>query len=276
MSDWKSNPIITAFIAGSAVLTTTLFIVFTYVIPVYQKEDHNKIIDLQKNIENKELLINELTNKNNSSVEKKDNEITILNNFKNSEIKKIQSERDSAVEKLDNMQKFLSFSKLSNLYQKGALLPIGYDGISIGDDRESLIKYYGTPRAITDEDYGYISVKYGYGGIDHIVYYFSSRSKNPKDKISHIVVFKENTLTLDKEKRKFLENLSLKDFLINNFGSITPCQERFYIWDLTPKDVVIYYDDKNNDTYEIYGTKSYPSLFNEDCINEHLKAKIKN
>lgn len=272
VSDWKSNPIIAALIAGSAVLTTTLFIVFTYVIPVYQKEDQNKINDLQNNIKNKDLLISELTNKSNSSLEKKDNELTILNKFKNSEINKIQSERDSAVEKLDNIQKFLSFTKLSNLYQKGALLPIGYDAIEIGDDRESLFKYYGTPRAVTDEDYGFVSVKYGYGGIDSIVYYFSSRNKNQNDKISHIAVFKENSLTLDKEKSKFLKNLSLKDFLINNFGNITPCQDRFYIWNLSKKGMVIYYDDKNNDSYEIYGTKSYPHLFNEDCVIESLKA----
>ncbi|MEX5389079.1 hypothetical protein WCE19_04180 [Enterobacter cloacae] len=271
MSDWKSNPIIVAFIAGSGVLTTTLFIIFTYVLPIYQKEDHNKIIVLQEKINNKDLLINELTNNNNLSLEKKDNELTTIIRVKTSEIDQIKKERDNAIEKLDSIQNFLNFTKLSTLYQKGALLPIGYDAIGIGADRESLFKYYGTPRAISDEDYGYVSIKYGYGGIDEIVYYFSSREEGNKDKVSHIVVFKENDITLDLERKKFLSNLSLKDFLINNLGNITPCQDRYYIWPLPQKGVVVYYDDKDTNKYKIYGTRTYPSSFNEDCIIEKLR-----
>lgn len=47
MSDWKNNPTITAIVADSIVLTTTLFVVYNYVIPVYQLSVKNTILELQ-------------------------------------------------------------------------------------------------------------------------------------------------------------------------------------------------------------------------------------
>lgn len=47
MSDWKNNPAITAIVADSIVLTTTLFVVYNYVIPVYQLSVKKTILELQ-------------------------------------------------------------------------------------------------------------------------------------------------------------------------------------------------------------------------------------
>ena len=52
MSEWKNSPTIAVIISGAAVLTTTLFVVFTYALPVYQKESQNKIFSLEKRIVN--------------------------------------------------------------------------------------------------------------------------------------------------------------------------------------------------------------------------------
>ena len=93
MFDWRNNPTIVALAAGSGVLTTTLFIVFTYVIPVYQKEDSNQISELKKNVKDKELLISELTQGKTSEITKKDSELEILNKVS----RKISQVKSSAI-----------------------------------------------------------------------------------------------------------------------------------------------------------------------------------
>lgn len=269
MADWKNNPWIVAVISGSAVLTTALFIVFTYVIPVYQKEDSNKIAELSKDIDSKNELIKELANKNINTSVKNESDLKTLSDFKNAEIDKLTLELNTKDVELNNLQKTMSLQKLSALYQKGAYLPIGYDAIDIGGSRESIFKFYGTPKVIPDKKYGFIPIKYGYGGIDEIVYYFRDRSGNPSTKggmVSHIAVFKESEITIDKEKERFLKSISLKDFLISNFGYIEPCKTDYYVWRFPNKGVNLYYDDSENNSYLIYDNKYYPLKFDKDCI----------
>lgn len=273
MVEWKNNPLIVAVISGSAVLTTALFIVFTYVLPVYQKEDSNKISELQNSIDNKNELIKEITNKSNNDSEKKESDLRTLSDFKNKEINKLKIDLAKKDTELSDLKKIMNFQNLSLLYQKGSYLPIGYDAINIGDTRESIFKYYGTPRVIQNEKSSHISIKYGYGGIDDIVYYFrkkSGRLSTKDDVVSHIAVFKEIEITMDKEKEEFLKNLSLKDFLINNLGYTEPCNKDYYIWELSKNGTTVYYDDSERGYYMIFEKNHFPKSFDEECVlNKH-------
>ncbi|EAY5299863.1 hypothetical protein LJ128_003673 [Salmonella enterica] len=274
MAEWKNNPLIVAVISGSAVLTTALFIVFTYVIPVYQKEDSNKISELQSKIDSKNELIKQITQDSNKTSAEKDSDLQTLGNFKNAEISKLKNELTTKNSELNDLQKFMQFQKLGALYQKGSYLPIGYDAIDIGASRDSIFKYYGAPRVILDQKYGYISIKYGYGGIDRIVYYLKDKKGNISNKgdvVSHIAVFKENEITIDEEKKKFLKNLSLKDFLINNLGYIEPCKNDYYSWHFPDKDVTVYYDNSEGNNYLIYDGSYAPADFDEECQFIHIK-----
>lgn len=269
MAEWKNNPLIVAVVTGSAVLTTTLFIVFTYVLPVYQKEDSNRISALQNQVNNKNELINEIINKNSDVSARNESDLQTLSDFKNAEINKFKNELATKDTELRSLKKFMNSQRLSVLYQKGSYLPIGYDAIDIGDRRESLFKYYGTPRVSQDSKNHYITIKYGYGGLEDIVYYFvgkDERTSNKDDVISHIVVFKENEITIDKEREEFLKGLSLKDFLINNLGYVEPCNKDYYQWTFPSKGVSVYYDDSEGYRYMIYSNDYYPKSFDRDCI----------
>lgn len=267
MSEWKNNPLVVAVITGSAVLTTTLFIVFTYVMPVYQKEDSNKIAQLQKQINEKNELIREVTNNKNDGASKSASDLKTLSAFKNAEINNLKNELVAKNTELASLQRIMNSQKLSVLYQKGSYLPIGYDGVEIGGSRESIYKYYGAPRVITDNKFGFITIKYGYGGIDHIVYYFRDKNGNTSSKanvISHIAVFKESDLTMDEERRKFLKNLSFKEFLVSNLGYSEPCKN-YYTWYFPNKGVTVYYDDTEDYKYLIFNSNYSPVGFDESC-----------
>lgn len=268
VADWKNNPLIVAVISGSAVLTTALFIVFTYVIPVYQKEDTNKISELQGKIDSKDELIKQITQESNKASVKKDSDLQTLSNFKNTEISKLKNELTIKDNELNALKKTMQFQKLVALYQKGAYLPIGYDAIDIGSSRDSIFKFYGMPQVVPDPKHGYISIKYGYGGIKEIVYYLRDKNGNISSKgdtVSHIAVFKENEITMDKEKEAFLKNLSLKDFLLTNLGYTEPCNNDYYVWNFPDKNVTVYYDDSEGSDYLIYDGDYAPAMFDDDC-----------
>lgn len=266
MFDWRNSP----FTLAGIVLSGTLVIVFSYIIPIYQKDDANKISELTRKVESKDLLISELTKTNSSKVNENDNDIQTLNKIKNGEIEKIKAERDAANEKVAELEKTLSFININSLYQKGALLPIGYDGVGIGEEKDALVKYYGSPKLIADSSGDYISVNVNRAGIDRIVYYFN---KDVKQTISHIALFKGPKYSFDKEISKQVDNLSIKELLLNNLGNVEPCKGKFYIWNFPSKKVSVYYEDDkfNGDKYSIHSFKSYPGLFDEYCGVQNLK-----
>lgn len=273
MTDWKNNPVVIALITGSTVLSTTLFIAFTYIIPVYQKEDSNKISELNKEIENKQLLINEITNNNKSFSSKKDSEIETLNTFKNKEIDKLKTENKAIQKELDSLKRFTNKLKINSFYQKGAYLPIGFDSIDLGESRESLLKVYGSPRAITSPKYGYVKIKYDAGIIDDVIYYFSGDDEN---KISHISV-NMLTFSLDESESEALKNASFKDLLLNTLGYTEPCKGDYYIWNIPNKNIAVYYDDSRQDNYIISDNQSYPPLFDKECaLNNMVQLDNKN
>ncbi|ENK5206681.1 hypothetical protein ACU63L_21960 [Klebsiella aerogenes] len=266
MTDWKNNPVVIALITGSTVLTTTLFIVFTYIIPVYQKEDSNKISELNKEIQNKQLLINEITNNSKSFSSKKETEIETLNIFKNKEIDKLKTENKATQKELDSLKKFINKLKLNSFYQKGAYLPIGFESINIGDSRDSIFKVYGSPRVVTSPKYGYVNIKYDAGIIDDVVYYFSGDDKN---KVSHIAV-NMSTFSLDENESEVLKNSSFKDLLLNTLGYTEPCKGDYYTWNIPNKNLVVYYDDSSQDRYIIMDDQSYPPIFDKECALQNL------
>ncbi|EPY4381225.1 hypothetical protein ACXDLH_001691 [Klebsiella pneumoniae] len=273
MTDWKNNPVVIALITGSTVLTTTLFIVFTYIIPVYQKEDSNKISELNKEIQNKQLLINEITNNNKSFSSKKDSEIETLSAFKNKEIDDLKIENKATQKELDSLKKFINKLKLNSFYQKGAYLPIGFESVGIGDSRDSIFKVYGSPRVVTSPKYGYVKVKYDAGIIDDVVYYFSDDDKN---KVSHIAV-NMLTFSLDENESEVLKNSSFKDLLLNTLGYTEPCKGDYYTWNIPNKNLVVYYDDSSQDSYIIMDNQSYPPLFDKECaLNNFIQLNNKN
>lgn len=243
MSEWKNSPVIAVVVSGATVLTTTLFVIFNYALPVYQKDDLNKITDLKNKVILKDAVINE-----------RKKEVLDLN-------LKLNQEK----EKSEKLRTELDFISLGTLFQKGSPFPIGYSAIEPGMTRENVYRYYGTPRVLSNEGGTFLSVKINAGGIDDIIYYFSRVNKNI---ISHIYINKEQAYysSMDDVKRTMLKNLSFKKLLLNNLGDIVPCNHRYYVWRMRDKSYDVYFSELDDDSYAVFSHNIYPSGFDEQCI----------
>lgn len=272
MSDWKNSPIIAVVVAGATVLTTTLYIVFTYALPVYQKEDKNKIIELQNIIKEKDALIEKITSEKDGEIDKKDNEITMQVKKYEKELSEVIEKNHSIFQRNEELEKNIREITVGSLFQKGGYLPIGFDAIEPGGYRYSIFKYYGLPKVIANNKYSYLTVNYGRAGIDHVVYYFSDNNKNV---ISHISVFKEISLSNAHEDSD-KDSVSFKKLLLSSLGYIEPCKDSYYIWKIKNKNLFVYYDDSEGYSYQIYSDRTYPSQFNKECALNMLNRNDSN
>ncbi|MCK6878734.1 hypothetical protein [Enterobacter bugandensis] len=254
MSDWKNSPVIAVVVAGAAVLSTTLFVVFNYALPVYQKEDKNTIFDLKQELVSLQKRIAE-----------KDSVYTLEKKKFSDEIKSLSNEVQKNKSLSDGYLKRLNELAFSSLFMKGDVLPIGYSIVRPGMTKNDLVKVYGAPQLIPGgEDGDVLSVKIGYGGLKEIEYLFQDRH-NPKI-ISHIIVNK--VTEYDYEMRDTPEyvasrNVSLKDFFIQSIGRIDACKKKNYAWHLDNKEYDLFIIDE--DSYGLYLSGTRPMIYDQDC-----------
>ncbi|POT31348.1 TMF family protein [Citrobacter braakii] len=258
MADWKNSPIIAVVVSGATVLTTTLYVVFNYALPVYQREDKNVILDLQTKLKQKDEVIKqaELDYKNLS----KNNQTHIDN------LKKENTEYDK---KKNELYSYLNSLPLGSLYQYGSPLPQGYSSVYPGMNMSEVIKYYGAPRVITEDEYPELKVEINIAGLKSITYY-AGDYKRP-NLITHIIVDKQIPFDFkydDEENRIRVNSISLKSFLLNNLGFKVGCKGKHYIWNIKDKPYSVYFSEDNRDSYGLYLEPFYPAFFNKECFSQ--------
>lgn len=245
MSEWKNSPVIAVIVGGATVLTTTLFIVFNYALPVYQKDDLNKISELKSEIVKKDIIIKE-----------KNNLVSELD-------VKLKNEK-AITEELKNSMNSLS---LAQVFQKTSALPIGYSAIMPGMSRSDIYNYYGVKRIIPSKRGDFLSVKIDMAGIRDIVYYFSD---DDKDKIISIVVF-ESYKDIPDDKKDGTPSVSLlKKALMESLGYIEPCADYSYVWSLQDKKYNVFFNELDGYAYSIYLYPWKPSRFDSKCDHKIL------
>lgn len=262
MSEWKNSPVIAVIIAGATVLSTTLFVVFNYALPVYQKEDKNTIFELRQELAHTQ---ENIRNQKADFLLAKKTHLAEMQ-LSNDEVKKYKGSSEEYLKKLNE----LSFS---SLFMKGDVLPIGYSTVRPGMTKEELLKVYGAPKLIPEGKNGDIlSVRIGYGGLERIEYLFQDR-EHPRV-ISHIIVNKVSQYDIEKrDSPEYVasQNVSLKEFFIQNIGYIEACRNDYYAWDLDNGQYDLFIIDQ--DSYGLYLIGTKPLVYDQDCKPKYPNKK---
>lgn len=236
MSSWKDNPAIVAIITGATVLTTTLFVVFTYVLPVLNQAQINEIKELK-----------EKNKKSQQELNDKENKLTNL---------------DAEYKYLKTNFQLLSYS---NTFQFGSPFPMSYSKIIPGSSLEDFYKTYKKPEIITNKNSSYLTLNTKSGAIGSITYYIDSDSK----KISHMLLIKRSPSYINEKNDDTLRNLSLFDLLDNTLGKSTSCEGTDYIsWKIPQLNLVAYADSTQN-SYTVFPKEYRPIYLPEKCVNEY-------
>lgn len=283
MTDWKSNPVITAAISAGVVLTFTLGVCFTYVLPTYLKESQNEISDIksklkesnEKNIKlegkideyNKTVSDKIIKETYNFSVQirelKSALEVTKLE-LANAN-KKVEEEQTA---KEDIKNKFFNYT-LMNSFMAGSPLPIGYAKIKIGSSLSDFYDTYAKPEIDNDSDEGYLSVKPKTGVIGEISYNFNKKSQT----VESISLTRRIGLNLDIEQFKMLNDLDLSTLLTEVIGKPFTCDEKpkFKYWRLVDNSGYIF-NMGNEFHYLILANGLSPAIWPRSCPPNHIET----
>ncbi|MBT0351728.1 hypothetical protein ISO70_03545 [Morganella morganii subsp. morganii] len=251
MSDWKNNPAITAIIAGSVVLTTTLLVIFNYALPVYQQADKNTIAELNMDLGVQKRSISTYEEKNNQLLAENTSLKNEINGYKDYQLK----------------------ISLTSIFQKNNPLPIGYAKVLPGMTSDDIYDSYEKVRIFTTKNQSYLTVKPNLGGLGGITYYIGY-DDDPK-LITHIFVRKYDIFIPmtdeEKELKIYIDRLSLLDFLKENLGPSIKCGNSGYIWNINHDPYYIYFNTDYPDQYSIWlnGLTKYD--MEEDCTREVMK-----
>lgn len=232
MQNWKDSGFFISATSSITGFATAAMLTFTYVIPVYQKQDENTIAELNKKINDLNVLhegkLKSLRNKN--DLQQKEMETLILKNTT------LENENN------DYKAHLLTLSIHSN-FQHGQALPIGYSSILPGMKLSDVKKKYKKEKLEISPKGDYISVKIDAGGIERIEY--SAGLEDVPDIISTILVFKydlETSINGEVSKNKD-EKLSLLNFLQENLGHKEECSPGQYIWRIDDLRYVFYNEE---------------------------------
>lgn len=254
MSDWRDSKLflaasfcITGFVAAST-------LTFTYVIPVYQKQDGNTITALNE----------EINNLNKSQKEKNDS-LTKLIESKSQRIDELKLSNAKLTEEIiDYKSQLLLLSTLST-FQHGQSLPIGYSSILPGMKLSDVISKYKKEKLDIDPKGGFITVKVESGGIDNIMY--ATGVEETPDIITDIIVSKydldtsiDGGNTGDKAN-----NQPLLGMLQENLGQTEPCGTGQYIWSID-KYRYVYYSEDMPYFYRIFFRGIYAPGTSSKCL----------
>lgn len=259
MSDWKNNPAIAAIVAGSVVLTTTLLVVYNYVMPVYQQADKNTISELKIKLETQENRFN-----------KKDLELNQMTSVNKTKINNLENVNKSLIDEIKNYKLFLLRLSLSSIFQKDQPLPIGYSKVLPGEHLGDVYNAYNKIRIKLGKNGNPLKVSVNAGGIGDVEY-FTSDEDNPT-LITHIFVskyYKYYPRTDEDEAIMTLaKSVSLLDFLTENLGHPVKCGQHGNIWPSKEKPIYVFFDSENPDSYSIYQNYMYHPTIELACENK--------
>lgn len=250
MSNWKDSKL---FLAASCCFTgfaAAATLTFTYIIPVYQKQDSNTINELQTKI----------NNINKSHKEKIDS----LNNtivLKNKNIDNLQSKNSNLIDENNSYKNQLLLLSNLSIFQHGQPLPIGYSSILPGMKLSDVSNKYSKEKLDIDSKGELITVKVETGGVDNIIY-IASTDETPGI-ITSIVVNKYDIETLLNEKNS--NEQSLLTLLQENLGHIDPCNSGEYIWQID-KYRYVYYNVEMPYFYRIFFRGIYAPGTSSKCL----------
>lgn len=265
MSNWRdSNFFIVASscVAGFVAAAT---ITFTYVIPLYQKQDENTISELNLKINELNKSHKKETDSLNSSIDiqKKDIDALKLKNLN------LITENNGYKERL------LTLSTLST-FKQGQPLPIGYSSILPGMKLADVINKYKKEMLDIDPQGDRVTVKIQTGGIADITY--STGFDEFPEIISSILVSKYDIETLYDGERvdDNKSGMSLLNLLQENLGQTKECSVGEYVWHLGDYRYV-YYNVKLPYFYHIFFAGVYAPGTSSKCLKiiESFWAKDK-
>lgn len=254
MSNWRDSNffiVTSSCVAGFLAAAT---ITFTYVIPLYQKQDENTISELNAKI-----------NEQNKFHKK---EIDSLKNTIDKQQKKfsaLQLNNESlAAENNDYKNRLLTLSTLST-FQYGQPLPMGFSSILPGMRLSDVAKKYNKDMLDIDPQGNVITVKVKAGGIEDIIY--STGLDDFPDIITSILVSKysiENSYNgerVDGDENK----QSLLILLQEVFGQTEECSAGEYFWQIGDYRYV-YYNAKIPYFYHIFFGGVYAPGTSSKCL----------
>ncbi|HAS1959822.1 TPA: hypothetical protein I4D82_08925 [Enterobacter cloacae] len=255
MSNWRdSKPFLVITTAATAVLATLSF-AYGYIIPVYEKQDENKIYELNSKI-------NRIEKENNSTISSLKN--TIEKQKLN--IEKLQGDITDLTSKLNsNKTELLMLSTLSS-YQHGQPLPIGYSSILPGMPLDDVKNTYEKSKLEIDPKNRFVTVKVDRGGISDITYI--AGVEEAPGIITDITVNKYDIKTSSDGSEDSKEvSPSLLALLQENLGKKSPCGDGQYIWPINDHSY-LYYNEELSFMYKIFFNQFYYPGTSSKCLNE--------
>lgn len=264
MSDWKNNPAIAAIAAGSIVLTTTLLVVYNYVLPVYQLADRNTIAELKLDKAHQ-----------NEKNQKQQNEFKQIGLANKARIDSLTSENEQLTKEIKNLKSNILKLSLSSFFQKNSSLPFGYSKVTPGMHIGDVYNYYEKPRILTSESGSYLKIILNTAGIGDITYYAGDDER--PDLITHIFVNKYTRyFTHSEEDRELIssiEKLSLLDFLSENLGTPEKCGAKSYIWHSEKSPYYTFFTSDEDDSYSIWLIGGYKPGIDTECRKTIINLK---
>ncbi|NIF47856.1 hypothetical protein F3J28_08760 [Enterobacter sp. Ap-1006] len=229
-------------------------IAFTYVIPLYQKQNENTISELNaKIIEQNKFHKKEIDSlKNTIDKQQKNFSALHLNN------------ESLAAENNDYKNRLLTLSTLST-FQHGQPLPMGFSSILPGMRLSDVTKKYNKDMLDIDPQGDAITVKVETGGIEDIIY--STGLDNFPDIITSILVSKysiENSYNgerVDEDENKQSLLILLQEIL----GQTEECSAGEYFWNIGDYRYV-YYNAKIPYFYRIFFAGVYAPGTSSKCL----------
>lgn len=229
-------------------------ITFTYVIPLYQKQDENTISELNaKIIEQNKFYKKEIDSLKNT-VDKQQKKFSAL-----------QLNYESlAAENNDYKNRLLILSTLST-FQHGQPLPMGFSSILPGMRLSDVTKKYNKDMLDIDPQGDAITVKVKTGGIEDIIY--STGLDDFPDIITSILVSKYNIESsynderIDEDKNKQSLLILLQEVL----GQTEECSTGEFFWNIGGYRYV-YYNAKMPYFYHIFFAGVYAPGTSSKCL----------
>lgn len=283
MSDWKSNPVITAAISAGVVLSGTLAVCFNYVIPTYLKESQSETLEankkLQESNEKNTKLEEKIDDYNKTIADKvlketydqslKIRELTSSLELSKSDLENANSKYEEIKKEKDELKsKFFKYT-LMNSFMYGSPLPIGYTKIKIGSSLNDFYQTYSKPEINNDSDEGYLSIKPSTGVIGNISYKFNKNSK----KLESISLTKRVDVSMGLDEFQMLDDLDLASVLTDVLGKPFTCDDKpkFKYWKLSDDSGYIF-NMGNSFHYLILANGLSPAIWPRSCPPNHIKA----
>jgi len=229
-------------------------ITFTYVIPLYQKQDENTISELNVKINEQDKLQKKEIDSLKNTIDKQQKKFSALQ----------LSNESLAAENNDYKNRLLTLSTLST-FQHGQPLPMGFSSILPGMRISDVIKKYNKGILDIDPQSNVITVKVKTGGIEDIIY--STGLDDFPEIITSILVSKYSIENLyNGEGVDGNENKqSLLNLLQEVLGQTEECSAGEYFWKIGDYRYV-YYNAKIPYFYHIFFGGVYAPGTSSKCL----------